>query len=100
MVIIFEPGIAQGLKVESGIPQVLISEAGVPHGFKFFKLEFLMGSGFWNSSRGYSSRTCIIDRGCADIKWNNRYLEFLRSLLTDFNVFVSILLACFVFVLL
>ena len=70
----------------------------------FLRLEFLTGSGFssWNSSGvqvfgishgGCSSRTCILDRGCADIKWNSIYLEFLCSLLTDFNV--SILLACF-----
>ena len=43
MVIIFEPGIAQGLKVESGIPQVLISEAGITLLFMFLRLEFLTG---------------------------------------------------------
>ena len=52
MVIIFEPGIAQGLKVESGIPQVLISEAGITLLFLYLRLEFLTGLSFssWNSS--------------------------------------------------
>ena len=76
------PGIPQGLI--SGISQGLTVEPGIPQGFMFLRLEFLRGSGFssWNSSEvqvfeagipqgGYSSRTCILDRGCADIKWNS-----------------------------
>ena len=57
--LISEAGIPQGLISEAGIPQELISEAGIPqrvintvseagipHGFMFSRLEFFKGLGF------------------------------------------------------
>ena len=58
-------------------PGVQVFKARIPQGFRFFKLEFLSkGYRFLRLEflTGYSSRTCILDMGCTDIKWNSPFL--------------------------
>ena len=77
------------LKLEFLTVRVQVFQAGIPQGFRF--LEFLTGG---TPQEHVSSAAGVrILNGIAHI---NR--EFLCSLLTDFNV--SILFACFAFVLL
>ena len=73
-----QAGILQGFKfMRLELFRVQVFEAGIPQGFRFLRLEFFRGSRFWgwNSSRRYSSRTYILDRGCAII-WNLTFLVF------------------------